>query len=250
MLVPKVKVERINPEDNIRFIRNYLSKDKQENNTRPFYEKTIVLYPELRDIDRVTDEDERETMIRGAVLRRLEDNREEIRRRMDYFSERFDMFMDGFIEASCRLFNYEWKMEEPVITCYTGYLPFYPRSARDKCFYVSYQDEERVFSGAVHEINHMIFFEKWQEMHGGSIREPAWPDPLWYLEEIIVDPTLNEESVRKHTLYENKAYPLFYEPDESGESMMDRIQKLFRSRKSMEDFLEKAYAAVCKEIKG
>ena len=210
MLVPKVKVERINPEDNIRFIRNYLSKDKQENNTRPFYEKTIALYPELRDIDRVTDEDERETMIRGVVLRRLEDNREEIRRRMDYFSERFDMFMDGFIEASCRLFNYEWKTE----------------------------------------INHMIFFEKWQEMHGGSIREPAWPDPLWYLEEIIVDPTLNEESVRKHTLYENKAYPLFYEPDESGESMMDRIQKLFRSRKSMEDFLEKAYAAVCKEIKG
>ena len=250
MLVPKVKVERINPEDNIRFIRNYLSKDKQENNTRPFYEKTIALYPELRDIDRVTDEDERETMIRGVVLRRLEDNREEIRRRMDYFSERFDMFMDGFIEASCRLFNYEWKTEEPVITCYTGYLPFYPRSARDKCFYVSYQDEERVFSGAVHEINHMIFFEKWQEMHGGSIREPAWPDPLWYLEEIIVDPTLNEESVRKHTLYENTAYPLFYEPDESGESMMDRIQKLFRSRKSIEDFLEEAYAAVCKEIKG
>ncbi len=250
MFLPKVKVERIDPEDNIWFIRNYLSKDKQENNTRPFYEKTIALYPELRDIDRVTDEDERETMVRRAVTKRLEDNREEIRRRMDYFSERFDMFMDGFIEASCRLFNYEWKTEEPVITCYTGYLPFYPRSARDKCFYVSYQDEERVFSGAVHEINHMIFFEKWQEMHGGSIREPAWPDPLWYLEEIIVDPTLNEESVRKHTLYENKAYPLFYEPDESGESMMDWIQKLFRSRKSIEDFLEEAYAAVCKEIKG
>ena len=148
MLVPKVKVERINPEDNIRFIRNYLSKDKQENNTRPFYEKTIALYPELRDIDRVTDEDERETMIRGAVLRRLEDNREEIRRRMDYFSERFDMFMDGFIEASCRLFNYEWKTEEPVITCYTGYLPFYPRSARDKCFYFSLKNGKKCMAAA------------------------------------------------------------------------------------------------------
>ena len=31
---------------------------------------------------------------------------------------------------------------------------------------------------------------------------------------------------------------------------MDRVQKLFRSRKSMEDFLEEAYAAICKEIKG
>ncbi len=250
MFLPKVKVERIDPEDNIRFIRSFLSKDKQKNNTRPYDEKTIALYPELRDIDRVTDGDEREEMIRRAVIKRLEDNREEIRKRMDYFSERFDMFMDGFIEASCRLFNYEWKTEEPVITCYTGYLPFYPRSAAEKVFFVSYQDEERVFSGAVHEINHMIFFDKWSEMHGGNVTEPAWPDPLWYLEEIIVDPTLNEESVRKHTLYENRAYPLFYESDETGESMMERIQKLFRSRKNIEDFLEKAYAAVCLEIKG
>ena len=250
MFLPKVKVEMIDPEANVRFIRNFLSKDKQKNNTRPFYEKTIALYPELREVDRMTDETEREAMIRRAVIGRLEDNREEIQKRMDYFSGRFDTFLYDFMEACCRLFNYEWKAEERVITCYTGYLPFYPRSAADKCFFVSYQDEERVFSGAVHEINHMIFFEKWNEMHGGGIREPAWPDPLWYLEEMIVDPMLNEESVRKHTLYENKAYPLFYEPDGTGESMMDRIQKLFRTRSSIEDFLEKAYAAVCLEIKG
>ena len=250
MFLPRVKVELINPEDNIRFIRNYLGKEKKDNTTRPFHEKPLALYPELRDIDRAVDEAEREEMIRRAVTKRLEENREEIRKRMDYFSERFDTFMDGFIEASCRLFNYEWKPDQPVITCYTGYLPFYPRSAAEKVFFVSYQDEERVFSGAVHEINHMIFFDKWNEMHGGNVTEPAWPDPLWYLEEIIVDPTLNEKSVRKHTLYENRAYPQFYEPGETGESMMDRIQKLFRSRKSMEDFLEEAYAAICKEIKG
>lgn len=126
MFLPKVKVEMIDPENNIRFIRNFLGKEKKENTTRPFYEKTITLYPELRDIDRAADEAEREDMIRRAVTKRLEENREEIRKRMDYFSERFDTFMDGFIEASCRLFNYEWKAEEPVITCYTGYLPFYP----------------------------------------------------------------------------------------------------------------------------
>ena len=249
MFLPKVKVEMINPEDNIRFIGNWLSKDNQKNKTRPFYEKTITLYPELRDIDQVSDAAGREAMIRRAVTRRLDENREEIEKRMAYFSDRFDSFIYDFIEACCRLFNYEWKAEHPFITCYTGYLPFYPRSTTDMCFYVSYHDEERVFSGTVHEINHMIFFQKWNEMHGGGIKEPAWPDPLWYLEEIIVDPTLNEEGVREHTLYENKAYPLFYEPDETGESVMDRIRKLFDSRTSIEDFLEKAYAAVCLEYK-
>ena len=250
MFLPKVKVELINPEDNIRFIGNWLAKDTQKNKTRPFYEKTITLYPELRDIDQVSDAAERKAMIRRAVTSRLDENREVIEKRMAYFSERFDSFLYEFIGACCRLFNYEWKAEHPFITCYTGYLPFYPRSTTEMCFYVSYHDEERVFSGAVHEINHMIFFQKWNETHGGGIKEPAWPDPLWYLEEIIVDPTLNEENVRKHTLYENKAYPLFYEPDETGESVMDRIRKLFDSRTSIEDFLEKAYAAVCLEYKG
>ena len=56
MFLPKVKVELINPEDNIRFIRNFLEKEKTGNTTRPFYEKTLKLYPELRGIDGVPDE--------------------------------------------------------------------------------------------------------------------------------------------------------------------------------------------------
>ena len=249
MFIPEVKVTMIDPEINVRFIQNYLSREKADNTTRPFFDKTVLLYPELKDIRSVDDENARNEIIRRAVLQRLSDNKTEIENRIRHFRDVFRHFISDFIEAECRLFNYEWKTSQPQIQCFVGYLPFYPRSTEDKCFYVSYQDEERVFSGAVHEINHMIFFEKWKEMHGGPCAEPLWPDPLWYLEEIIVDPTLNDERVRCHTLYENKAYPAFYEKDAAtGISLMDRVTACYNTHCNIEDFLDAAYGIIRKHL--
>ena len=106
-----------------------------------------------------------------------------------------------------------------------------------------------MFSGAVHEINHMVFYEKWIEMHGGeNSNEPLFPDPLWFLEEIIVDPTLNDEKVKPFTLYENKAYEQFYQPNKDNRSVMSYIEEMYDCKVSMEQFLEDSYAFVCKHI--
>lgn len=59
MFIPKVNVSMIDPEANVRFIQNYLSREKAENSTRPFYEKTISLYPELENILNIEDEKKR-----------------------------------------------------------------------------------------------------------------------------------------------------------------------------------------------
>ena len=243
MYIPDLKVSMIDPEINAGFICNYLSREKSENKTRPFYEKTILLYPELKDAQEILDIREKEEFIREAVIKRLAENQSKIQERIEHFRDVFDTFIPGFIEAECRLFDYEWKPGDKEINCYVGNLPFYPRSTMDKAFYVSYHDEERVFSGAVHEINHMIFFEKWKEMHG-ECKERQWPDPLWYLEEIIVDPTLNDERVKHHTLYENRAYPVFYEEDESGQSLMDKVKKCYEKADSIEAFLDETYKII------
>ena len=244
MYIPELKVSRIDFDLNAKFICNFCSKEKAENKTRPFFEKTVLLYPELSGINEITDESEREEFIKVVVVKKLKDNQAEIDARAEYFAKKFETFIPSFIEAECRLFNYEWKEINPYISCFVGYLPFYPRSTEDKTFYVSYHDEERVFAGAVHEINHLIFYEKWKEMHGEISEDVQWPDPLWYLEEIIVDPTLNDERVKKHTLYENKAYPMFYEKDKTGTSIMERIKECYKSSNNIEAFLDESYEIV------
>lgn len=249
MYLPILKVKKIDPELNVNFIKNYLSKEKNENTTRPFFEKTISLYPELECIKDIECFEKREEIIRKAVLRRLKENEIDILNRIEHFTEVFNSFIYDNIEAQCKMYNYQWSEKYPEIHCYVGYLPFYPRSTEEKCFYVSYQDEERVFSGAVHEINHMIFYEKWKEMHGFKGAEPSWPDPLWYLEEIIVDPTLNDERVRPYTLYENKAYPQFYIANKNNDkSIMAKIKECYGNHKNnIEEFIEEAYKIVLLE---
>ena len=246
MYLPALKVEKIDPEHNVQIIISYLSKEKQANTTRPFYEKTIRLYPELESVSTVEDRETREALIREAVLKRLHENDHEIQKRIAHFSEVFDSFIYKNMEAQCKVLGYTWSKEYPVIHCYVGYIPFYPRSTEKKRFFVSFQDEERVFSGAPHEINHMIFHEKWKEMHGADCKTPAWPDPLWYLEEIIVDPILHDERVKPYMLYDNKAYPEFYVPDhDDGSSIMDRIKKCYSIYKDdIEVFIEEAYRIV------
>ena len=246
MYLPTLKVEKIDPEQNVRIITSYLSKEKQANTTRPFYAKTIRLYPELECVSTMEDRAVREALIRAAVLKRLDENDLEIQNRIAHFSEVFDSFIYKNIEAQCNLFEYQWSRNHPVIHCYVGYIPFYPRNTEEKRFFVSYHDEERVFSAAPHEINHMIFREKWKQLHGADCPVPSWPDPLWYLEEIIVDPILHDESVQPYMLYENKAYPEFYVADrDDGSSIMDRVKACYAQHKdNIDTFIEEAYNLV------
>ena len=251
MYIPILKIKKIDPEMNAKFIANYLSKEKKENTTRPFYDKTIDLFPELACINDIDNEIERNAFIKDVVTNHLQENDTIITERMEHFKKVFDSFIYQNIEAQCKLFKYEWNEKYPEIKCYVGYLPFYPRSAEDKCFFVSYQDEERVFSGAVHEINHMIFWEKWKEMFEIKNSEPSFPDPLWYLEEIIVDPTLNDERVKKFTLYENRAYPQFYVKKTDGLSIMDKVKECYEIYKDdITVFMKEAFKIIMSEDVG
>ncbi len=249
MFMPKIIVQPVPMDFNVNLICRNLSTDKAVNKTRPFAEKTYLMFPELRGVIERKSEEERKEIIKQSVEKRLTDASEEISERVQYFQQKFDTFLYGFLEAQCMLYNYSWKEAHPRINCYVGYMPFYPRHDIDKWFCVSYNDEERVFSGAVHEINHMIFYEKWKEINSFvCMPAPKFPEPIWFLQEMIVDPTLNDPSVKVHTLYKNRAYDLFYQPLSDGKSMMDRLNELYQRKTSIEVFMRGAFAFVEKNI--
>lgn len=69
MYIPELKVSIIDFETNAGFICNYCSKEKSENKTRPFFDKTIKLYPELVSVQDIADSAEREAFIREVVVK-------------------------------------------------------------------------------------------------------------------------------------------------------------------------------------
>ena len=109
-------------------------------------------------------------------------------------------------------------------------------------FYVSYADEDRVFRGAAHEINHFVFFDKWKQLYGYKEgEEPMHPEPLWFTQEMIVDPTLNTKRIQEITGYNHMAYEQFYTEYINGKIVMDYIKEFYEESNTIKEFIDKTY---------
>mgnify|MGYP001011256236 CR=1 FL=1 len=142
----------------------------------------------------------------------------------------------------------DWPEEQEIITCYVGCISSFPRNVITKEFFVSYEKAiDMLMMVSIHEINHFVLFEKWKQMHGyDNENEPSYPETLWFLEEMAVDPTLNIPCIQNVAPYPQKAYEQFYEDMIDGISAEQHIIDIFANRSSMENFLNTAYAFIDK----
>lgn len=245
MAVPKIVVEKMDLETNINFICRYVNPEfNRKNKSRPFAERTYVLYPELRGkITENMDEKEIYSIVRPCVERVLTEKAEEIDSKIYELQTAFDGIQEQLLLNLISLFEMAWPQDQKYIKCYVGCTSSFPRNVMTKEFFVSYEkDKDMLMMAAIHEINHFVLFEKWRQMHGYEAeKEPLYPDTLWFLEEMAVDPTLNVPCIQKVAPYPQKAYEQFYERNINGTSAEEHIINLFDDRTSMEDFLDKAY---------
>lgn len=243
MYLPKIKVSPMRHDHNVMTIARYLNPEfVGKNKSRPFAEKTYKLYPEIIGlIDDTMTYDEILHIVKPIVTKRLVESKEEIEGRIAYFQREFDKMNEELMIELLNVFEVPWE-EGKDIDCYVGYIPFYPRSVVYKHFYVSYADEERVFRGMPHEINHMLFFEKWKQLYGyDKEQEPNHPEPLWFTMEMIVDPTLNTGRIQEITGYKHLSYEQFYTQTIDNKVVMDYINEFYSSSKSIKEFIDRTY---------
>ena len=94
--------------------------------------------------------------------------------------------------------------------------------------------EDIVIRASIHEINHFILFGE-VEVYAWLYEEkeqPSYPDVLWFLEEMAIDPTLNTEEIQSVAPYPHKAYKCFYENTLNEVPIIDYIIKIFENRKT------------------
>ena len=94
-----------------------------------------------------------------------------------------------------------------------------------------------------------MFYEKFKEMYGpvspDNIKRPS---PRWYLEEMIVDPLLNDKRIQKIVPIPQYAYQQFYTETIQGNTIMDTIKELYNTSSNIEEFIEKSYIFVKENI--
>ena len=244
-MIPRIVVRSIDEGVNVGFIRRFVDPEfNARNRSRPFAEGVYRLFPKMQEliyegipgseIDRLVDSMVREAL-RGA--------KGGIQSKIKELQEKFDLFGEELIRKLLLMFEVEWPKDIPEIICYVGILPRFPRNVISKEFFVSYEaDENLLMTASIHEINHFVMFEKWKAMHGYTReREPMHPEALWFLEELVVDPTLNEEVIQRVAAYPQRAYDQFYTQCINQVPVMDYIKEIYFSRVSMEDFLDRSY---------
>lgn len=245
MMIPKIKVEKMNIETNIDFICRFVNPEfNRINKSRPFAERTYSLYPILRGkiLDNMNDEDIYK-IVKPCVEQVFIEKELEIDQKIGQLQSAFDNIENELLSNLFGVFEMEWPKEQERITCYVGCISSFPRNVITKNFFISYEkDMDMLMMASIHEINHFVLFEKWKQMHGYDKEdEPLHPETLWFLEEMAVDPTLNIPCIQNVAPYPQKAYEQFYERMIDGISVEEHIINMFNNRSSIEDFLDTAY---------
>lgn len=217
------------------------------NKTLPFMERTEKILPGIsRRVNEKMTYEEIYFIVEDMILKQLEIDKKYIENTIVNFRNLAKKSLFDAVKKMIEMFSAEYP-SLPVFKCRLGVYNPFPRSVLKKEYFLHYDISDEVFLRAsLHEINHMILFDKWKSMHGyDGLQEPEFPDALWFLEELAIEPTLNDDCMQKIVPINHKAYDSLKKTEIDGVSLTSHIQRIYNGKKNIEDFLDTAYDFLC-----
>lgn len=216
---------------------------RKTNTTLPFMERTEKILPGISDmVSEQMSYEEIYTIVEDMILKRLKTDKEYIKEKTDHFYMQAQGVLSTAIEKMIEIFSVEYSVS-PIFKCFLGVNNPFPRSVMNKEYFLHNDISDEMFlKASLHEINHMILFDKWKSMHGyNSNGEPEFPSVLWYLEELAIEPTLNDRCIQEIIPIRHSAYDSLKKVQIDGISLTEHIQRIYEQGKNIEVFLDTAY---------
>lgn len=182
------------------------------------------------------------SVVEKMISEQLKRDEKQIEEKAGHFYDCAQSLLLKAVQEMIEMFSLEYD-KPPFFKCFLGVYNPFPREVLKKEYFLHYNISDDVFMRAsLHEINHMIFFDKWKSMHGYSgAGEPIFPETLWFLEELVIEPTLNDERIQRLVPIKHSAYDSFKKTEIEGMSLTQHIQNIYDGRKNIEDFIDRAY---------
>ncbi len=137
------------------------------------------------------------------------------------------------------------------LRCNLSMNPIEPRFLKERRYDTFYLNSEKgAIGGGIHEIIHFVWFYVWNRLFGDDYDEYERPSLKWILSEMVVESIMRDErlsSINPYFPRENGGcvYPYFFDMTVGGESILDTLDAMYRSR-NIEDFMLNSYA-YCQE---
>ncbi len=209
----------------------------------PLMERTEKILPGIREaVNENMNYDEIYLIVEKMISAELKKDEIYISEKIKHFNALAQNILSEAVEELMDIFSVKYG-QPAEFKCFLGIYNPFPRSVLTKEYFLHYDISDKVFlSASLHEINHMIFFDKWKNMHGyETLKEPDFPDILWFLEELIIEPTLNDSRIQNIVPIKQNAYDSFKKTLIDGIPLTYYIQNLYDSCKNIDDFIDTAY---------
>lgn len=228
MMVPKIKFENFDIEENLEQLVWYLKPENSKNRPHDFYGLTLYLFPELNGELRENMSMEEIYMILDRKVRPI---LETVYNNSEYplkCQSVWDKVNDDVMISLEKRLDTKWDCE--LVTCKIGLLPVCPRDIVEKTFLINYGcDKKKLMAIAIHELCHFIYFKKWIEIFPDYKEEEFnFPHIAWYLSEAMIDPLINNDIFKKYT-DDLLSYPMFYKIFIKDKSVIEILRDYVKS---------------------
>jgi hypothetical protein len=239
--LPKVNFKTMSLEENINMMAMFIdgeNDDIEKKNTEFFKDK----YTTLKNID-FTDMSREEIII---ILSKIENEwakeMEPLKEVTNLFQQSWDLINDNVMNDLSNRLNIKWPEDCLDINANLGIMYACPRYISKRQFDADiHADFNRLKMITIHEICHMLYFEKWKELYN-DYDEKHYNNPhiIWHLSEAIIDPLLNNETFTKYTNMTIGSYNRFYSTKINDESIIDILRNIMNNN-SIEDAIKGSY---------
>lgn len=237
----EIIVSRTSLEDNAAKVAETLVMGLEGGNKMlPFTDRVIKMLPEIKELDMGSMKfDDLYTCITNLLSRRLTWEEGRIQEKIRRFTRLTQEKLAPAIEELLDLFELRYQ-EKRRFTCYLGFFNPFPRSVLSREYWLHYDISDEVFLRAsLHEIDHMILFDKWKSLYGYEWKgEPDYPEILWFLEELTIEPTLNDPRIQAILPVTHTAYDSLRAIQIGGKSLTSHIQEIYDASGDMGKYLE------------
>ena len=146
--------------------------------------------------------------------------------------------------------NIDWSNID-IIDASIGLMPVFPRNLDNNSFSISIGiSEDTLIETCAHETLHFIWFQKWKELFPECSKEKFnFPYLPWQYSEMVVDPILNSDDIKRILPIKASAYDSFYRLKDEKDNVMDNLKIIYNGQTSIENKIINGYNYLCKVLK-
>jgi hypothetical protein len=147
------------------------------------------------------------------------------------------------MQALSEVIEIDWSKDCKNITAWITLNPICPRDIKKRSFDVFFKlTPKKVKEVAVHEILHLIYFEKWKQVFKEyNEKEFDYPHLVWKLSEITPKAIMGDIRIQKAFKHQPKVYNIWEETKINNKPLLNYIQDFYDNKKDFADFLNKSY---------